>query len=95
MAAEDDADFLGVTRLLLPYCSLIVSPRESFLSTSDCSALISAVLCSQLYMHYIARLHARLQVTHNSGRLSSSELDDERTLLRRLYLTTVVLMISG
>jgi hypothetical protein len=44
MAAEDDADIQGVTRLLLPCCSLIVSPRESFLSTSDCSALISAVL---------------------------------------------------
>jgi hypothetical protein len=66
-AAVDDADILGVTRLLLPYCSINVSPCESSLPMSASTELISAVL----YLSVVYALHCsptciNLQVTHDT-----------------------------
>jgi hypothetical protein len=96
MAAEDDADIIGVTRLLLPYCSLHISCSEPFLPTSDCSGLIFAVL----YLPVVHALHCsptciNVQVTPDAVQWSPGILDDRFALLQQDFstLTTVVPMI--
>jgi len=80
---QDEADLPGVTRLLLPYCSLKTSSSEPCFPTSDCSKLISAVLyLSVVYALHCSPAYTYLQVTQNTGRQLLSILDDRFMLLQ-------------
>jgi len=66
--AEHDTDGTGVTRLLLPYCSLILLSSEPFTQVSLLKELIFAVLYpSVVYTFRCSPIYTHPQVTLDTG----------------------------